>query len=1380
LKIARKCVIVLVNTLKKECAMKNSFIKAGFLLILIAAAMGIGGAQCVEGLIGGPTDGQQGPTTGTILGKVTDKLTGDPIAGATVTTDPSTQTKTTGSNGNYIISDVNPGTYIVTAEAEGYEPNSSDPVRVEAGDEKTVNIELVEEGADTEPPEITHTPVTAAEEGTAITITATVTDNVAVTGVKLFYRAKGASNFTSVDMAAAGTTTTYTATIPAASVTSAGLEYYIEATDGTSTSVDPEGAPDEAEPYSITVSTAQPPVITHTPVTTGNISTAITITATVTDNVAVVGVKLFYRVKGTSSFTSVDMAAGGTANTYSSTIPAASVTAAGLEYYIEATDGTSKTFSPTTAPTVLHSITVADTTPPTITHTAVTTATVGAAISIIATVSDNVAVSTVKLYYKKSTDPDSTYSTSFVNMTLSSGGVYSGAIPSSLATLGTVVQYYIEASDGTNTSRNPTEAPTTVNSINIADLTPPTVVSVTPADLATGISVNTTISATFSEDMLASSISASSFTLTKGSVSVSGTVTYDSSTKKAIFTPSSPLDDSTTFTVKILGGSAGVKDAAAAGNPLATDKTWTFTTEGIPPTVASVTPTDGATGVQVSTVVISATFSEQVTSVNTNTFTLTKAGSVLVSGAVTYDSANKKATFTPSAALDYSTTFTAKILSGSSGVKDTAGNPLAADKIWTFTTELTPPDLQVTSVTTPATGLPNSTASVTFSIKNFGGTTSAASTVKAWFSTNTSLDGSDTDLGSKTLATIAAGATVNDSITVTIPSVTGGTYYIIIEADPSNTVAETIETNNTNNASISISTVLYVDTSVGNDGYSGTSPTFTSGTNGPFKTINTAITYAKTLSGTKRINVATGTYQNPSGSTTSTANFVDAPNISLYGGYNSGFTTRDISTYVTTIAAPGSTNLAAVYVGNGTTPVYITNPDTSIIDGFTINGGGTTGSQYGVWIKPGNSPTFSNNTISGGTGSSIYAIYIEANNASLTTSPVIKNNTVNGGSGSSSYAIYLYGTTSTSGAGQINPSITGNTINGGTGSAYGIYFYSGCKANNPLISGNQISAPSATSDSYGIYLYFKCDALIENNTITLTGGTSTSSDRWGIYTYSGPSPTIQYNTIRTADSGDTVNIANSSGIRISSTGSPIIKGNTIIAGNGSSSGTSTYSRGIWLDSVSGVPKITNNFIRVIKGRVTRGIDIVASVANYSPVIVNNTIDGGNAIGTGTTDNAIGIGIYRSSTSYSATPIIANNIIFTSGGTKPRYGIYEGCSGGCSPTHLENNLIFDTPDGLYFDENGTAITDTLALNGVAGPKATGTTNLSGNITLSTQTITDVFVSPAVGNTTFDFHLKAGSPAIDAGKNTNDPTYGSVTDDIDKASRTGTYDIGADEK
>jgi methionine-rich copper-binding protein CopC len=109
-----------------------------------------------------------------------------------------------------------------------------------------------------------------------------------------------------------------------------------------------------------------------------------------------------------------------------------------------------------------------------------------------------------------------------------------------------------------------------------ADLTPPTVVSTTPANNATGIATSQVISVTFSEAMTASTINTSTFTLKKGTSAVSGTVTYSGTT--ATFTPSAALTVSTVYTVSI---STGAKDLA--GNAMTVSSTWNFTTTGPPP-----------------------------------------------------------------------------------------------------------------------------------------------------------------------------------------------------------------------------------------------------------------------------------------------------------------------------------------------------------------------------------------------------------------------------------------------------------------------------------------------------------------------------------------------------------------------------------------------------------------------------------------------------------------------------------------------------------------------------------------------------------------------------------------------------------------------------
>jgi hypothetical protein len=105
-----------------------------------------------------------------------------------------------------------------------------------------------------------------------------------------------------------------------------------------------------------------------------------------------------------------------------------------------------------------------------------------------------------------------------------------------------------------------------------------------------------------------------------------------------------------------------------------------------PPTVVSTTPTNGSTGAAVG-VSPTATFSEAMdtSTLTTSTFTLRQQGQTTpVSATVSY--ASQVATLDPSANLSAGTTYTATVKGGTSGAKDLAGNPLAADVSWSFTT----------------------------------------------------------------------------------------------------------------------------------------------------------------------------------------------------------------------------------------------------------------------------------------------------------------------------------------------------------------------------------------------------------------------------------------------------------------------------------------------------------------------------------------------------------------------------------------------------------------------------------------------------------------------------------------------------------------------
>ena len=84
------------------------------------------------------------------------------------------------------------------------------------------------------------------------------------------------------------------------------------------------------------------------------------------------------------------------------------------------------------------------------------------------------------------------------------------------------------------------------------------------------------------------------------------------------------------------------------------------------------------------------------------TFQLKDAANVVVPATVTYDAATKTATLTPQGALAYGATYTVTVKGGAGGVTDMAGNALAADVSWSFTTEASPPQmLVVTSTANP-------------------------------------------------------------------------------------------------------------------------------------------------------------------------------------------------------------------------------------------------------------------------------------------------------------------------------------------------------------------------------------------------------------------------------------------------------------------------------------------------------------------------------------------------------------------------------------------------------------------------------------------------------------------------------------------------------
>jgi hypothetical protein len=130
------------------------------------------------------------------------------------------------------------------------------------------------------------------------------------------------------------------------------------------------------------------------------------------------------------------------------------------------------------------------------------------------------------------------------------------------------------------------------------------------------------------------------------------------------------------------------------------------------PSVVSTIPANGATSVSINTP-IGATFSMamKTATITASTFTVTGPGGA-VAGSVTYSGLT--ATFVPSAALAYATTYTGTITTGAVGAN---GTPLMANYVWTFTTVAPPPTVISTVPANAATGVPISQVlSATFSM----------------------------------------------------------------------------------------------------------------------------------------------------------------------------------------------------------------------------------------------------------------------------------------------------------------------------------------------------------------------------------------------------------------------------------------------------------------------------------------------------------------------------------------------------------------------------------------------------------------------------------------------------------------------------------------
>jgi methionine-rich copper-binding protein CopC len=488
-----------------------------------------------------------------------------------------------------------------------------------------------------------------------------------------------------------------------------------------------------------------PPTVTATSPANGaqnaSINTAVTVTfSEAMDASTINGSTITLRL--TSNGASVGGSVTYNATTHVATFTPSGSLASGVNYTITVAASVKDVAGNQMGTTFQSTFTTGDTTPPTVTATIPVNGVGNVALNAI-----------VSATFSKAMNASTLNTTTFTLKTTSGGTPVTGTVTYNAATFTATFTPSSSLAQGTNyTATITTGAQDTFGNalasnaswaFTTVDTQPPTVTSVSPADLSTNVATNTAINITFSEQMDASTINGTTITLknTNTSAAVAGTVSYNSGTHVATFTPSAALANGTGYTVTV---TTGVKDVA--GNAMASQFTSSFTTIAAPdttaPTVVSTYPANFDTEIPIDTA-ITVAFSEAMkpSTINSTNFRVNETvGGASVAGTVTYNTTTFTAKFKPTSLLKNNTSYTVTV---TTGVQDSAGNALAGDKVFSFTTTKFP-SVIATSPANNATGVAISapvTATfseamdattitvTTFSLKTTVGSVSVAGTV---------------------------------------------------------------------------------------------------------------------------------------------------------------------------------------------------------------------------------------------------------------------------------------------------------------------------------------------------------------------------------------------------------------------------------------------------------------------------------------------------------------------------------------------------------------------------------------------------------------------------------------------------------------------------
>jgi concanavalin A-like lectin/glucanase superfamily protein/Big-like domain-containing protein len=143
-----------------------------------------------------------------------------------------------------------------------------------------------------------------------------------------------------------------------------------------------------------------------------------------------------------------------------------------------------------------------------------------------------------------------------------------------------------------------------------------------------------------------------------------------------------------------------IYDRALTASEIETDMVSRIQPDRTPPQVTSFTPASAAIAVSAGSS-LTAKFNEpmQAATITASTFKLKDQANHVVPASVSYNQSTKVATLKPQSALQFAAVYRGVLEVG--GVRDLAGNALASEVTWSFTTESRTPVLVVTSAANP-------------------------------------------------------------------------------------------------------------------------------------------------------------------------------------------------------------------------------------------------------------------------------------------------------------------------------------------------------------------------------------------------------------------------------------------------------------------------------------------------------------------------------------------------------------------------------------------------------------------------------------------------------------------------------------------------------